>query len=195
MQKRLSAIPVLAISLTGLALVACGGSSTPPVSSGPATSAPTSAPTTAPTATAGPVSVTCPTAAVLNAALGLTVGAPKQTPTTGNPSGDSGVSCEYMSADFRSVVILVLGTGPVREDFFTPTEAGERAAAAKQGVTYSVTAVSGVGDKADYVTFSRGGSPTEDGLLAESSNSGIIITVVPAVSESQLEAFISQLLG
>ena len=193
MQRRFWAISVLAISLTGLALVGCGGSTTS--GSGPATSAPTSVPTTAATATPGPVSLTCPTAAVLDSGLGLTVGAPKQTPTTGNAPGDSGVSCEYLSADFKSVVILVLGTGPVRQDFFTPTETGERAAAAKQGLTYTVTPVSGVGDKADYVTFVRGGNPTEDGLLAESSNSGIIITVVPAVSESQLQAFVSQLLG
>ncbi|MGA7988505.1 MAG: hypothetical protein WCB51_08920 [Candidatus Dormiibacterota bacterium] len=191
MQTRFSALPFLASSLAGLALVACGGSTTtPPASSGPATSAPTT-----PTPTAAPVTLTCPTAAVINAGLGLTVGAPIQTPTTGNAPGDSGVSCRYTSSDFRDEIILVLGTGPVRQDFFTPTEAGERAAAAKQGQTYNVTAVSGVGDKADYITFSKGGGPTEDGILAQSSNSGMIITVVPAVSESQLEAFASQLLG
>ena len=193
MHKRLSAIPVLATSLTGLALVACGATTTPPVSSGPATAAPTTTP--APTATAGPVSLTCPTAAAINAGLGLTVGAPIQAPTTGNAPGDSGVSCRYMSTDFKDVIILVVGTGPVRQDFFTPTEAGERSAAAKQGETYTVTAVSSVGNKADYVTFSKGGGLTEDGILAQSSNSGMIITVVPAVSESQLEAFASQLLG
>ncbi len=195
MQKLLQAPPVVLVSFAAIALAACGGSTTGTGTSGPATSAPTTAPTTAPAATAGPVSLTCPTAAVLNAGLGLTVSAPKQTPTTGNPAGDSGVSCEYTSTDFKDVVILVLGTGPVREDFFTPTEAGERAAAAKQGLTYSATAVSGVGDKADYVSFSKAGGATEDGILAQSSSSGIIITVVPAVSESQLEAFASQLLG
>lgn len=194
MQRRFSALAALASSLVGLALVACGGSTTTPsASSGPVTAAPT--PTPAPTATAGPVSLTCPTAAVINAGLGLTVGAPIQAPTTGNAPGDSGVSCRYTSSDFRDEIILVLGTGPVRQDFFTPTEAGERSAAAKQGQTYTVTAVSGVGDKADYVTFSKGGSPTEDGILAQSSSSGMIITVVPAVSELKLEAFASQLLG
>jgi hypothetical protein len=192
MQMRFSALPVIAGSLAALAVVACGGSTTtPPASSGPSTSAPTATPTP----TAGPVSLTCPTAAVINAGLGLTVGTPIQTPTTGNAPGDSGVACRYTSSDFRDEIILVLGTGPVRQDFFTPTEAGERSAAAKQGQTYTVTAVSGVGDKADYVTFSKGGSLTEDGILAQSSSSGMIITVVPAVSESKLEAFASQLLG
>jgi hypothetical protein len=85
--------------------------------------------------------------------------------------------------------------GPVKVDFFTSVEAGEQAAATKQGVKYAVTPVSGVGDKADYITFSKGGGTTEDGILAQSSNAGVIITVVPAVSESQLEAFASQLLG
>lgn len=192
MQKRFSAFPVLAISLAGLALVACGGSTTTPSgSTGPATSTPTAAPT----ATAGPVSVTCPTAAALNGALGLPVSAAKQQPTTGNPPGDSWVSCQYTSTDFRDVVILVLGTGPVKVDFFASVEAGQRKAATQQGVTYNVTAVSGVGDKADYVTFAKGGGATEDGILAESANSGVIVTVVPAVSESRLEAFASQLLG
>jgi hypothetical protein len=192
MRRRFSALTVLVISLAGLALVACGGSTaTPSGSSAPATSTPTAAPT----ATAGPVSVTCPTADVLNGALGLTVGAPKQQPTTGNAPGDSGVSCQYTSTDFRDVAILVVGTGPVKVDFFTSVEAGQRKAATQQGVTYNVTAVSGVGDKADYVTFAKGGSTTEDGILAESGNSGAILTVVPAVSESRLESFASQLLG
>jgi hypothetical protein len=192
MQKRFSAFPILAISLVGLALVACGGSTTTPSgSSGPATSTPTAAPT----ATAGPVSLTCPAAAVLNGALGLTVSTPKQEPTTGNAPGDTGVSCQYTSTDFKDVVILALGTGPVKVDFFTPVEAAQRKAAANQGVTYNVTAVSGVGDKADYITFSKGGGTTEDGIIVESGTSGVIMTVVPAVSESRLEAFASQLLG
>jgi hypothetical protein len=61
--------------------------------------------------TAGPVSLTCPTPAAINAGLGLTVSTPIQTPTTGNPPGDSGVSCRYMSTDFRDVIILSVGTG------------------------------------------------------------------------------------
>ena len=192
MQKHFSAFPVLAISLAGLALVACGSSTTSPSgSSGPATSTPTAAPT----ATAGPVSLTCPTADVINGGLGLTVTAPKQEPTTGNPAGDAGVSCRYTSTDFKDVVILALGSGPVKVDFFTPVETAQRKAATDQGVTYNVTAVSGVGDKADYITLSKGGSTTEDGIIAESGNAGVIMTVVPAVSESQLEAFASQLLG
>lgn len=191
MQKRVSALAVLAVSLAGLPLIACGGTSTTSGTSEPATSAPT----VAPTPTAGPVSLTCPTPAAINAGLGLTVSTPIQTPTTGNPPGNSGVSCRYMSTDFRDVIILSVGTGPVKVDFFTSVEAGEQAAATKQGVKYAVTPVSGVGDKADYITFSKGGGTTEDGILAQSSNAGVIITVVPAVSELQLEAFASQLLG
>ena len=191
MQKQVSALPGLVISLAGLGLIACGGTSTSSGTSGPATSSPT----VAPTPTAAPVSLTCPTPAAINAGLGLTVSAPRKETTTGNAPGDTGVSCQYTSTDFRDVIILVVGSGPAKVDFFTSVETGERTAATKQGVTYKVTPVSGVGDKADYVTFSKGGGTTEDGILAESSNAGVILTVVPAVSESQLEAFASQLLG
>lgn len=182
MLKTVSAIPVLVVSFAGLALAACGSTSTgssSPASTG--TPVPTAARTAAPTAAA--VSLTCPTAAVLNAALGVDVSTPRQAPTTGNAPGDSGVSCQYTSSDFKDVVILVVGSGPVKEDFFTTVEAGEQKAATEQGVKYSVTGVSGVGDKADYITFAKGGSRTEDGILAQSSNAGIVLTVVPAVSE------------
>jgi hypothetical protein len=196
MQKRFSAIPVLAISLTGLALVACGGSTTaPPASSGAATSAPTTAPTTAPTPTAGAVSITCPSESTLNSALGLTLTTLNQMPTTGLPAGDTGESCQYTSVTAKQVAILDLGSGPEQTNFIALVEAGEQKAATEQGAKYTVAAVSGVGSKADFITFSKAGTPSEDGILAETGNAGIVVTVIPPASQSQLEAFASQLLG
>jgi hypothetical protein len=196
MHKLLPAVPVLTISLAALALAACGSSTTtPPTSTGgsPATAAPTAAAT--PTATAGSVSITCPSESTLNSALSLSLTTLNQMPTTGLPTGDTGESCEYTSATARQVAILDLGTGPEQTNFIALVEAGEQKAATAQGAKYTVTGVSGVGSKADFITFSKAGSPSEDGILAETGNGGIVVTVIPPATESQLESFASQLLG
>jgi hypothetical protein len=93
------------------------------------------------------------------------------------------------------VAILDLGTGPTRTDFIALVEAGEQKAATAQGAKYTVVGVSGVGTKADFITFSKAGSPSEDGILAETGSGGIVVTVIPPASQSQLEAFATQLLG
>jgi hypothetical protein len=116
-------------------------------------------------------------------------------PTTGLPAGDTGESCQYTSPTAKQVAILDLGTGPQRTNFIALVEAGEQKTASEQGAKYTVAGVSGVGSKADFITFSKAGSPSEDGILAETGSGGIVVTVIPPATESQLEAFASQLLG
>jgi hypothetical protein len=197
MHKLLPAFPILTISLAALALAACGSSSTTSPTGASATGAPTATPTAAPTptATAAAVGITCPSEATLNAALGFTLTTLRQEPTTGLAAGDTGESCQYTSATVGQVAILDLGTGPVQTNFIALVEAGEQKAATAQGAKYTVTGVPGVGTKADFITFAKAGSPSEDGILAETGSGGIVVTVIPPVSESQLEAFASQLLG
>jgi hypothetical protein len=193
MQKSASAVPVFVISLAGLALAACGSASpstsSPASSSAPATTAPT------PTPTAAAVSIACPAASTVNAGLGVTVGAPNTIPATSLPAGDTGVTCEYISIAAKSVVIITLGTGPVSEPFIPLIETAEKKAAATQGETFTDTSVSGVGDQAVILSVTKTGVPKEDGILAVKGQTGLVVTVVPSASQSQLESFASQLLG
>jgi hypothetical protein len=75
-------------------------------------------------------------------------------------------------------------------------EAGEQQAAQAQGSTFTATDTSGVGSQAAIVTVSAAASsPAENGILAVSGNTGLVITVLPPLSQSQLQSFASQLLG
>jgi hypothetical protein len=193
MLKTVSAAPLLVIALAGLGLVACGSTSTPAATGAPSTAAPTAAPTATPTAAA--VTLSCPSAATVNSALGLAVTAPTSTAAKDLPTGDTGITCVYTSASFKSDVIIDFGTGPVSEPFIAKVEAGEKAAAQKEGAKFTNMDVSGVGSQAVIVTLNKAGEPPEDGILAVSGQSGLVVTVIPAASDSQLEAFASQLLG
>jgi hypothetical protein len=197
MQKTVPAIPVLLISFAGLALAACGstatGTSSPASTSAPTTAAPTAAPT--PTPTAATISLTCPSAATVQSGLGITVGPATSTPAKDLPTGDTGITCIYTSASFKSDVIVDFGTGPVSEPFISLVEAGEKKAAQAQGDTFTETNVSGVGSQAVIVSISKAGQPSEDGILAVSGQSGLVVTVLPPASNSQLESFASTLLG
>src|ERR1700722_1284366 len=197
MQKTVSAIPVLAISLAGLTLAACGspptGGSSPSSTSAPATAAPTAAPT--PTPTAATVSLTCPAASTINSALGLNVSTAKTIPSTDLPTGDTGVTCEYLAIAAQSVVILTVGTGPVSVPFISLVQTAEQKAAQAQGETIVSQNVSGVGSQAVILTVSKTGVPKEDSILAVSGQSGLVLTVVPSTTDSKLEAFASQLIG
>ncbi len=193
MQKAVPALPALLLSLAGVALAACGstspGTSSPASTSVPATAAPT------PTPTAAAVSISCPAASTVNSGLGVSVDAPKTIPATNLPAGDTGVTCEYISIAAQSIVIITLGTGPVAEPFIPLLETAEQKAATAQGETFTETSVSGVGSQAVILTISKTGVPKEDGILAVSGQSGLVITVAPSVSQSQLESFATQLLG
>jgi hypothetical protein len=194
MQKTVSAVPVLLITFAGLALAACGsastGASSPAATGAPSTAIPTAAPTTA-----AAVNLTCPSAAAVQSGLGITVGPATSTPAKDLPTGDTGITCVYTSASFKSDVIVDFGTGPVSEPFISLVEAGEKKAAQAQGDTFTETNVSGVGSQAVIVTITKAGQPSEDGILAVSGQSGLVVTVLPPASNSQLESFASQLLG
>jgi hypothetical protein len=159
----------------------------------PSTAIPTAAPTATPTAAA--VNLTCPSAGTVNSGLGLTVAGPTSRPAADLPTGDTGITCTYFDSTAKQVVIIDFGTGPVATPFISLVEAGERKAAQTQGDTFAVTNASGVGSQAVILTISKAGSPTEDGLLAVSGNTGLVVTVVPPASQSQLQSFASQPLG
>jgi hypothetical protein len=177
-----------------LIMVACGGSGTTTPTAGSSTTAPTTAPTAAPTSSTG-TSLTCPSASAVGTAFGHTYAAPISRPSTNNPAGDSGVSCEYLEQSPISITILAIGTGPVSVPFIARTEAAEKKAALAQHVTLTISSVSGLGTEAAILTFSKASVVTEDDLLAYSGTTGVSILVNPAASDSQLEAFAHQLLG
>jgi hypothetical protein len=178
-----------------LLMVACGGSTSTPSTGASSTTPPTSAPTAAPTS-ATAASLTCPSASAVGTALGHTYAAPISRPGTDLPAGDVGVSCEYLEQSAPiSITILAIGTGPVSVPFITQTEAAEKKAALAQHVTLTIRNVSGVGTQAAILTFIKAGVTTEDDLLAYSGETGVSILVNPAASDSQLEAFATQLLG
>lgn len=197
MQKTGSVIPFLVISLAGLTLAACGststGASSPASTSAPATAPPTAAPT--PTPTVATLSLTCPSASTINSGLGLNVSTAKTIPSTDLPTGDTGVTCEYLAISVQSVVILTVGTGPVSVPFISLVQTAEQKAASAQGETLNSQNVSGVGSQAVILTVSKAGVPKEDSILAVSGQSGLVLTVVPSTSDSKLEAFATQLIG
>ena len=190
---RVAALVPVALAAT---LVACGSSSstsTPTAKGVPSTAIPTAAPTATPAA--APVNLTCPSAGTVNSGLGMTVAAPTSGAVTDLPPGDTGIVCTYSDGTAKQVVVIDVATGPVLTTFISLVEAGERKAALAQGYTFDVTNASGVGSQAVVVTLSKAGSPAEDGILAVSGNTGLVLTVLPPTSQSQLQSFASQLLG
>jgi len=194
---RLGSVVPVALAAT---LLACGSStptsttsSTTSSTAPPSTAIPTAAPTATPTsALAG---LTCPSESVINAGLGVSVAAPMSQPPDDLPAGSSGVVCTYSDSAATQVVVIDVATGPVASSFISLVEAGEQKSAQGQGSTYTATDVSGVGSQAAIVTISGGTNPAENGILTVSGNTGLAITVLPPLSQSQLESFASQLLG
>jgi hypothetical protein len=199
--RRLAAFAPVLFAAT---LVACGSSTstaTSPTASAsvPSTAVPTVAPTAAPTdtPTAALAGLACPDEGTVNAAFGLTVAAPISVPAADLPAGSTGIVCTYSGSATSQAVVVDLATGPAitTTSFITMVEAGEQQAAQAQGSTFSATDVSGVGDQAAVVTVSAAGSPTENGIIAVSGTTGVVLTGKPPLSQSQLQSFASQLLG
>jgi hypothetical protein len=196
---RLAAVVPVVFAAT---LVACGSSpaasnSSASHSSGTSASA-TAIPTAAPTATPTTAlsSLTCPTESTINADLGLTLAAPTSQPAADLPAGSSGIVCTYTDSTAQQVVVLDIATGAITTSFVSMVEAGEQKAAEAQGSTFTATATSGVGSQAAFVAVSAAAnSPAENGILAVSGNTGLVVTVLPPLSQSQLQSFASQLLG
>ncbi len=198
---RLALIAPVVLSAT---LVACGSltpaSTSTSTSRSAATAAavpPTATPPAAatPTPAAGLTSLTCPTEDTVNSGLGVNVAAPMSQPAGDVPTGSTGIVCTYSAGTGTQVVVIDFASGPVASSFISQVVAGEQQSAQTQGATFANTNVSGVGSQAVIVTLSMAGSPTENGLVAVSGNTGLAVTVSPPVSQTQLESFGSQLLG
>jgi hypothetical protein len=193
---RFAAVVPVAFAAT---LVACGSSpATSPAgsTSAPAASSTSAPPTAMPTATptAALSSLTCPSDATVNSDLGLTLAAPNSQPAEDLPAGTSGIVCTYSGS--AQVVVVDIATGAITTSFISMVEAGEQRTAQAQGSTFTAADTSGVGSQAAIVTLSAAANnPAENGILAVSGNTGLVITVLPPLSQSQLQSFASQLLG
>jgi len=186
-------------------LVACGSSpstsnsaSTSPPSTSSTSAPPTATPTAAPTAapTSALTSLTCPSEGTVNSDLGLTLAAPMSQPAEDLPAGTSGIVCTYSDSATPQVVVIDIATGTITTSFISMVEAGEQKTAEAQGNTFTATDISGVGSRAAIVTLSAAAdSPAQNGILAVSGNTGLAVTVLPPLSQSQLQSFASQLLG
>jgi hypothetical protein len=195
---RFAAVVPVAFAAT---LVACGSSTPTPTAStsapstsstsAPSTAIPTAAPTATPTAAL--TSLTCPSEDTVNSDLGLNLAAPTSQPAEDLPAGASGIVCTYSSAS--QAVVIDIATGAITTSFISMVEAGEQQAAQAQGSTFTATDTSGVGSQAAIVAVAGGANPAENGILAVSGNTGLVITVLPPLSQSQLQSFASQLLG
>jgi hypothetical protein len=160
------------------ALTACGASS---VASTPS---PAAAPLS--TSTASPASRTCPTAARVGSALGITLPEPTGVPFSAGtvlPPGATGVACEYRGQSFNVIIELIAYISPSYIAQFS----------ARFPVAF--TSVSGVGDQARSFSVPLGGGKDNEGVVATKGSTlvAIIATATPA-SLAQIEALVNQLL-
>jgi hypothetical protein len=160
---------VLVLSALAVALAACSSSS----SSGTTTSPPSTTklasgggttPTTA--TTSGATFTTCPTAAVVSAALGSTYPAPQ----TSTASGD--LSCSYDDPNTSANAVLGFAKTPGLTAAVLKSTADSQASA--QGA--SVSPLSGLGDGAYIFTLKDGGT----------NSSGVATTILIIQSGSTL---------
>jgi hypothetical protein len=191
--------PILVV--LGVALGACGGS-------GSAT--PLSAPTTTPASTVGttppppPVptpaatvaqlssptttaaSPSCPTGAVVGAALGISLPAPVGVVPGGGtqfPAGATAVVCDYHGSAFNVIIELIANVDPT---FITKFSAK---------FPVPATSVSGVGDQAFSFSVTLGGGKDNEGVVATKGSTlvDVTATATPA-SLTQIEALVDQIL-
>lgn len=188
MSRSSSRSVALATLIFGLTLAACGsGSGTP----APAATTPGSSAAPAPTATVaaistGAASTTCPTAAAINAALGVTVPEPVGITaggTTTLPAGSKVIVCNYHAAALNVIIEIITNTDPTIISKFSD----------KFPVPY--VSVSGVGDQARSFLAHLGGGKDNEGVVATKGSTlvDITATATPA-SLAQVEAFVTQLL-
>jgi hypothetical protein len=172
----------VALSFTCLALVAaCGSSTTASATPAPTVSA---APIATPATT--PASPTCPTAARVGSALGITLPKPVGVPFSGStalPGGATGVACEYHAQSYNVIIELLTNIDPSYISKFSD----------RFPVKY--TSVSGVGDQARSFLQSLGGGKDNEGVVATKGSSLVAITATATpASLAQVEALVNQLL-
>lgn len=196
----------LSLALTtficSLALAACGSASggtpsatvAPPGATASATAAATSAATSAAAATTTPTAGqsttagtgTCPSAATVGTALGVTLTPPivvKGGGTTTLPAGATGVACEYAGTALNVIIELISNIDPTSISLFS----------GRFPVPYA--SVSGVGDQARSFMQTLGAGKDNEGVVATKGSNlvSITATATPATL-AQVEALVSQLL-
>jgi hypothetical protein len=171
------------LALIALALLAattaCGGSSAAatPSSTTPALATPTVTP--APRA--------CPTAAMVGAALGITLPKPTGVSNSGTgpplPSGATGFACDYHAATYNVIIELITNIDPSYIAQFS------------NNFPVAFTPVSGVGDQARSFSVSIGSGRDNEGVVATKGRNlvAIVATATPATL-GQLEALVNKLL-
>jgi hypothetical protein len=137
-----------------------------------------------PTTTAAPSS--CPTAATVGTALGITVPAPVGVVGGGAtklPAGATGEVCNYHAQTFNVIIIVLRNISPSFIANFS----------SRFPVPYA--SVSGVGDQARSFTAPIGAGKDNEGVVATKGSTlvSITATATPA-SLTQVETLVSQLL-
>lgn len=199
--------PLAAVVLAA-ALVACGGSggaSPSAATAGPvaATAAPVAAtavtPTSAAVATNPVASVpvmslpavtaaapNCPSAATVDAALGVSLPEPVGIAGGGTnqlPAGATAVACEYHSATYNVIIELLSNISPTYITSFTGK------------FPVPATSVSGLGDQAQSFSQSLGGGKDNEGVVASKGSTMVDITATDTPATlAQIEALINTLL-
>jgi hypothetical protein len=186
----------IAVAL-GVAMVIAGCSSsassapTAPPTAGPTTptSTPTGASSSIAAATAGATTtgtVSCPTAPVVGAALGLTLSAPTAVPGGGGaplPAGATGEACDYRGTASNVLIELISNIDPSAIGQFS----------AKFPVPYAT--VAGVGDQARSFRQDLNGGKDNEAVVATKGKTLVEITATATpASLAQVEALVSQLL-
>ena len=191
----------LAAVVVAAALMACGGSggASPSV----ATAAPVAATAATPTsATAVPNTVasvpvvslpaatsaapSCPPAATVDAALGVSLPEPVGIAGGGAnqlPAGATAVACEYRGATYNVIIELLANISPSYIANFTGK------------FPVPGTSVSGLGDQAQSFSQSLGGGKDNEGVVASRGSTMVDITATDTPATlAQIEALISTLL-
>ncbi|HXZ99592.1 MAG TPA: hypothetical protein VEK76_04510 [Candidatus Binatia bacterium] len=200
--QRVLAPLLLAGVMAIAAMAACGSSSSPP-SSAASSSTPTPtamatpAATPTPTPSAAPLdTASCPSASIINAALGSslqfdkTISSKKLVDTL--PSGTGHVACEYVSANQRALVVLL---NNIPASLFITEEVD---VADVFGLTLSQmqpVPVSGFGDEAQSYTYT---GPEGAGMILDvqqGTNRVAVFVGGGSPSLTELEGLVTQLMG
>jgi len=184
----------------GMIVGACGSSAGTPSTTAPAA---TAAPTTAATSAATPAATmaaatlivspaatgaaaTCPSAATVGAALGITVNTPVGVAGGGGtqlPAGANGIACEYSGTGLNVIIEVITNIDPTSIALFS----------SKFPVAYA--SVSGVGDQARSFSQSLAGGKNNEGVVATKGSTLVAITATATpASLAQIEALVNQLL-
>ncbi|MGA7910278.1 MAG: hypothetical protein WB682_03000 [Candidatus Dormiibacterota bacterium] len=165
-------------------VAACGGSASG--SPSPSASIPSVTPVALASPKTTPAPASCPTAARVGSALGITLPKPVGVPVTGAttlPAGVTAVVCDYHAATYNVIIERLTNISPSYITQFSTN------------FPVPFTTVSGVGDQARAFSAPIGGGKDNEGVVATKGTTlvAIIATATPA-SLAQLEALVNQLL-